>query len=265
MTPSQYVHFLTELPIQQPTPRSARATNQQEGSPPSTQVTHLFALQAQGDLASNSQIPVLGQVCEPGCFITEDSAALPHHLWELMVYRGDLVHLHHGIYTHHQTKLTPLFKAQSLALISPEDYLYRIRFSRYAAAWVMGYLESLPETRVDVDYDRNRRTNLPRTYRPSFAAHQTTVLPHETITLGPINLTTPLTTALDLISYHATDPDANQAVLNILTTPGNRATPETFLEAAAQCPRVKSQSYRRAQYLADLARHQLATLPASTT
>lgn len=252
MVTLQNLHYLAELPLQQPDPRQTPGQSPQAAAQKQSDSPHRYHLQAEVTGLGPGQVPVLGPAYEPNCFITEDSASVPPNIWELMVYRGDLVYLHHGIYTHRTTQITPLFKAQSLALISPADYLYRLRFSRHAAAWILGYLDTLPETRVDVDYDRNRRLNIPRTYRSSFAAHVATLNPQDTMSLGPITLTTPLKTALDLVTY-CKDDDANNAIVNILTAPGNRATPASFLEAVATSPAVRESAYRRAQFLVDIA------------
>lgn len=180
--------------------------------------------------------------------VTARSLGLNEQEWKKYRERNRLIHLHHEIWIGSNQPITRATRAQSLAMIAPTDYLYRIRFSRLSAAWVLGYTPQFPEGRIDIDYSRDNRCNLPRAYRALFATHQTTVIPYDCINIGPIKVTTPLRTAVDLVSYHDELEHLN-AVQAILRDPQNTVSPRLFLKVLADKPNLRRSSYLRAEHL----------------
>lgn len=145
-----------------------------------------------------------------------------------LVREEGLVHLHHSIYRSPDAKETALLRALSLGLLVPDGYLFRLRFSRLAAAWILGYLDTLPKGRIDIDYDRDRRFHLPASARPLFAPHQTTFAPYDCFTLGEVKVTNPLQTASDILAHSENEEDLDP-VRRILLDPDNSVTPELLL------------------------------------
>lgn len=183
---------------------------------------------------------------------SQQTTGLPAAQWRAFLKDRELVHFHHGIYREPQDEPTPLMRAASLGLLTPAGYHHRIRYSRITAAWVLGYLPELPEGRLHVDYDRDNRCNLPRSYRADFATHQAQLRPYDTMTIGPIRLTTPLKTALDIITYSVDEGDL-AIVKAILLDSQNSVTPELLLQSAREQMSLKATALLRAQHLA----HQL--------
>ncbi|MDY6052481.1 MAG: hypothetical protein SPI83_08825 [Rothia sp. (in: high G+C Gram-positive bacteria)] len=184
---------------------------------------------------------------------TQETTGLQTRLWRAFIKDRNLVPFHHDIYREAEDEPTPLTRAASLGLLTPSGYHHRIRYSRSTAAWVLGYLPELPEGRLHVDYDRDNRCNLPRPYRAGFATHQAVLRPYETITIGPIKLTSPLKTALDII-IHSTDDQELMIVKEILIDSHNSVTPQLLLQSAREHLARKSPALLRAQHLA----HQVA-------
>ncbi|MFW0119269.1 type IV toxin-antitoxin system AbiEi family antitoxin [Rothia sp. P5764] len=188
-------------------------------------------------------------VDESGYLITAERLGLSTPEWQKYRQEQGLINLHHDIWVSPDQPVTRALRAESLAAVAPADYLYRIRFSRLSAAWVLGYTPQFPSGRIDIDYSRDNRCNLPRAYRARFAAHQTTVIPYDCITIGPIRVTSPLRTAVDLVSYHD-QVEHLDAVRAILRDPQNTVSPQLFLKALADKPNLRRSSYLRAQHLA---------------
>lgn len=183
------------------------------------------------------------------CLVTARNLQLSEQDWENYKAQNKLLHLHHDIWVSPSQPITRAIRAESLAMIAPTDYLHRIRFSRLSAAWVLGYSSQLAKGRIDIDYSRDNRCNLPRAYRALFAPHQTTVIPYDCISIGSIKVTTPLRTAVDLISYHD-DVEHLNAVRAILQDPQNTVTPQLFLKVLTDKPNLRRSSYLRAEHLA---------------
>lgn len=183
---------------------------------------------------------------------SQQTTGLPAAQWRAFLKERELVHFHHGIYREPEDEPTPLMRAASLGLLTPAGYHHRIRYCRTTAAWVLGYLPELPEGRLHVDYDRDNRCNLPRSYRADFATHQAQLRPYDTMTIGPIRLTTPLKTALDIIT-HSVDEGDLAIVKAILLDSQNSVTPELLLQSAREQMSLKATALLRAQHLA----HQL--------
>ncbi|WP_237222709.1 type IV toxin-antitoxin system AbiEi family antitoxin [Rothia nasimurium] len=183
---------------------------------------------------------------------SQQTTGLPAQQWREFIKERELVHFHRGIYRQADDEPTPLMRAASLGLLTPAGYHHRIRYCRTTAAWVLGYLPELPEGRLHVDYDRDNRCNLPRSYRADFATHQAQLRPYDTMTIGPIRLTTPLKTALDIIT-HSVDEGDLAIVKAILLDSQNSVTPELLLQSAREQMSLKATALLRAQHLA----HQL--------
>lgn len=181
--------------------------------------------------------------------VTAHSLQLNEQDWENYKKHNKLIHLHHDMWVSPNQPITRAIRAESLAMVAPADYLHRIRFSRLSAAWVLGYSPQLTNRRIDIDYSRDNRCNLPRAYRALFAPHQTTVIPYDCIAIGPVRVTTPLRTAIDLVSYHD-EVEHLDAVRAILRDPQNTVTPQLFLKVLADKPNLRRSSYLRAEHLA---------------
>lgn len=180
---------------------------------------------------------------------TAHKVGLTGQAWRSYIRDQALVPMMMGVYREEKVPDSPLLRAFCLAELTPPDYLYRIRFSRKTAAWVLGYISDPPDHRLDVDYDKTNRTNLPRAYRARFATHQSSFYPFDSAALGPITVTTPLRTALDLLLYYE-DVEAIQAVRSILLGTANSVTPEIFRAYATHTNNLPSQIHDRAMYLA---------------
>lgn len=167
-----------------------------------------------------------------------------------LVREDRLVHLHHGVYRSPDTKETALLRALSLGLLVPDGYLFRLRFSRLSAAWILGYLDALPNGRMDIDYDRDRRFHLPAKARPLFAPHQTVFAPFDSYALGDVAVTNPLRTASDVLATCDTE-EALDAVRRILLDPDNSVTPELLLASLEERPHIlyRTAVMERAKFL----------------
>lgn len=181
---------------------------------------------------------------------SQQTTGLPAQQWREFIKERELVHFHRGIYRQAEDEPTPLMRAASLGLLTPPGYHHRIRYSRTTAAWVLGYLPELPEGRLHVDYDRDNRCNVPRPYRASFATHQAQMRAYDTITIGPIRLTSPLKTALDIIT-HSVDASEMDIVKEILLDSHNKVTPELLLHSAREQATLRASALLRAQHLAN--------------
>lgn len=198
---------------------------------------------------------------KPSDLLTAASLGLSKQEWNRYRQEQGLIHLHHDLWVSPHQPITRALRAESLAAVAPSDYLYRIRFSRLSAAWVLGYTEQFPQGRIDIDYSRDNRCNLPRAYRSRFAAHQTVVIPYDCISIGPIQVTTPLRTAIDLVTYHD-EVEHLMAVRAILRDPQNTVSPDLFLKALADKPNLRRSSYLRAEHLAQECLREAKTRPA---
>ncbi|WP_237242208.1 type IV toxin-antitoxin system AbiEi family antitoxin [Rothia nasimurium] len=194
--------------------------------------------------ADSRELPVLVRL------YSQQTTGLPAAQWRAFLKERGLVHFHRGIYRQADDEPTPLMRAASLGLLTPAGYHHRIRYSRTTAAWVLGYLAELPEGRLHVDYDRDNRCNVPRPYRASFATHQTQMRAYDTITIGPIKLTSPLKTALDIIT-HSVDASEIDIVKEILLDSHNKVTPELLLHSAREQATLRASALLRAQHLAN--------------
>lgn len=138
-----------------------------------------------------------------------------------------LVHLHHGIYSPPHVKDTALLRAISCGMLIPEGYHHRLRISRRAAAWILGFGQA-PQGSIDIDYDRNNRVHLPRKAARLCSAHQSTFKAYEALSIGGLLVTNHLRTALDLLIFDE-DYDALEIVGQILLSPDNNLTPRLLL------------------------------------
>lgn len=214
---------------------------------------HLIARDSHSYLPQGAEAPP--QQHEPLALVrlySQETTQLSADQWRAFIKERQLVHLHHGIYREPEDEPTPLMRAASLGLLTPAGYHHRIRYSRTTAAWVLGYLPEIPEGRLHVDYDRDNRFNLPRPCRANFASHQAQLRPYDTMTIGPIRLTTPLKTALDIVT-HSLDESDLAIVRAILLDSHNSVTPELLLQSAREHINLKATALLRAQHLA----HQL--------
>ncbi|MDY3049455.1 MAG: type IV toxin-antitoxin system AbiEi family antitoxin [Rothia sp. (in: high G+C Gram-positive bacteria)] len=197
-----------------------------------------------------------GQIL-PYPLYTQFELGLSNQAWGKFIEKHRLLELHNGIYYPSHYPLTSLHKAQSLALALPELYLHRCRFSRLSAAWVLGYSPLAPQEGIHLDYSRSRRLHIPKVLAPRLKAHCSNLKnPYETMSLGPIRLTTPLKTAVDLIRFHEST-EHLEAVLAILEDPGNLVTPALFLKHLQEQSSLPKASLLRARHLADLASSRL--------
>lgn len=254
MTDSNQLSRLSDLPLPlapaQPHTRNALAVLATEPrstypSPPETdQVTQPPA----------SSLPLTEELSHlphlEDSLITAEKLNLKPRQFKDVIAQLNLVEIMHGVYRPAHCEETPLLRAHCLSLLTPADYLYRLRFSRLTAAWALGYVDITPTRRIDVDYDRNYRCNLPRHCRSIFYTHQSRYLPFDTMAVGPISLTTPLRTALDLLLYHDTV-EAIDAVAKILADPTNSVTPQLFTQYLEDQPNVPAQVHRAAGYLTE--------------
>lgn len=145
---------------------------------------------------------------------------------EVVEYEG-LVHLHHGIYAPPHVKDTVLLRAVSCGMLIPESYHHRLRISRRAAAWVLGFGQA-PQGSLDVDYDRTNRVHLPPKAVRLCSAHQSTFKAYEALSIGRLSVTNHMRTALDLLIFDE-EYDALDLVRQILLSPDNNLTPHLLM------------------------------------
>ncbi|WP_237203666.1 hypothetical protein [Rothia endophytica] len=148
-----------------------------------------------------------------------------------------LVHLHHGIYSPPHVKDTALLRAVSCGMLIPDGYHHRLRISRRAAAWVLGFGQA-PQGSIDVDYDRNNRVHLPPRALQLCSPHQSTFKAYEALSIGGLLVTSHLRTALDLLIFDE-EHDAVDLVRQILLSPDNNLSPHLLMSHVQEAPFVR--------------------------
>lgn len=128
---------------------------------------------------------------------------------------GLMIHVCGNSYVRTDQQATPAIRAQSAINVIPRALQHRVALARQSAAWVYGCAPA-PGI-VSLVTDHRRRT----TALPAFSdavMHQVTLGPLDLRTIGGVEVTSPLRTALD-IAIHGHDGWAIPALRRISTAP----------------------------------------------
>ncbi|WP_323961691.1 hypothetical protein GC088_07040 [Arthrobacter sp. JZ12] len=136
---------------------------------------------------------------------------------ELQAMRMDglMTHVCGKSYVRTDQPATPAIRAQSAINSVPRSLHRRVALARQSAAWVYGCAPA--PALVSLVTDHRRRT----TALPAFSdavMHQVTLGPCDLRSIGGVEVTSPLRTALD-IAIHGQDPWAVVALQNIAASP----------------------------------------------
>lgn len=168
---------------------------------PSTQASPVQPAAARRDLAINST----------GGVLFHGGALFSSAELQAMCLDGLMVHVCGDSYVRTDQPFTPAIRAQSAINAVPRSLHRRVALARQSAAWVYGCAPA-PAV-VSLVTDHRRRT----TALPAFSAavmHQVTLGPCDLHTVGGVEVTSPLRTALD-VAIHGQDAWAVDALKRI--------------------------------------------------
>lgn len=156
---------------------------------------------------------------------------------ELQAMRLDglMVHVCGESYVRTDQPTTPAIRAQSALNAVPRSLHRRVALARQTAAWVYGCAPAPSVVSLVTDH-RRRTTALPLS-GPA-VMHQVTLGPCDLSTIGGVEVTSPLRTALD-VAIHGQDSWAVDALRNIAAAPELRCPLHLVvlsLEHAARVP-----------------------------
>lgn len=136
---------------------------------------------------------------------------------ELQAMRLDglMVHVCGNSYVRTDQPATPAIRAQSAINVVPRSLQHRVALARQSAAWVYGCAPAPAIVSLVTDH-RRRTTALPPFTDATM--HQVTLGPFDLNTIGGVEVTSPLRTALDT-AIHGQDFWAVEALRRISSTP----------------------------------------------